>query len=87
MAELTKKQKEAIKELESAIVKLGRTGIKICGIDDDILYATKEAIDTTPDCGKNYCQVADALQHYQYSGDNIVGSIKTGNIYQDSGGW
>lgn len=84
---LTKKQKDSLIELELAIKKVGKAGILICGIDDGLLYATKEAIKITPNAGKEYCEVADALQYHQYSNTDIVGSIKTGCVYQDSGGW
>lgn len=83
---LTIKQKNAIRALEKAIASLGKQGIKICGMDDDIIYSTIDAIDNTPNSGTNYCHVADSYHHNERVGD-IVGHIKTGNIYQDSGGW
>lgn len=83
---LTIKQKRAIIQLETAIYNLGMAGVKICGMDDNILYATDDAIKNTPNAGNNYCCVADAYKFHEYNSE-IIGHIRTGIVYQDSGGW
>lgn len=86
MENLTKQQVSAIRRLESSIKKVGMLGIKLCGMDNNIYYATSEAIEETPLCGADYCEVADAVQFMLNEGD-CTGTIRTNGVYQDSGGW
>ena len=87
---MTDKQKQAIKEVNSALRKLKRVGIQICGMDGDLLYATEKVLKDFPEedrsSGKDsdYCPVARANRFNNYGED-------TGHLfsegYQDSGGW
>ena len=84
---LTEKQKAAIKNMNKALKQLKNAKIKICGMDNDLLYATENMILKLPErkeIGGEYCNVARACQ------SNIseeTGKFDTSGIYEDSGGW
>lgn len=87
---MTDKQKQAIKEVNSALRKLKRVGIQICGMDGDLLYATDEVLKDFPDDSRSsgrdsdYCPVARANRFNNFGED--TGHLFSGG-YQDSGGW
>ena len=78
---MTKEQELAIKRMNRTLKELDRVGIKICGMDSDLLYATDKAIKNTKNDG-DYCPVANAAQ----MGDEDTGRFKA-KCYQDSGGY
>lgn len=82
-----KEVKIAIKNLEKALNDCGKLGIRICGMDDGLVYATDEMIAKTPDAGNNYCTVADAYKAHAPDEAILIGEIKAKGIYIDSGGW
>lgn len=87
---MTDKQKQAIKEVNSALRKLKRVGIQICGMDSDLLYATEKVLKDFPDNSRDtgrdcdYCPVAMANIFSNYGED--TGKLFSDG-YQDSGGW
>lgn len=78
---MTKNQKDAIKKVNSALKELYKSGILICGMDDQLLYATFDAIkkDTI---NSDYCKVANANRF----SDEDTGKLYSEG-YEDSGGW
>lgn len=88
---LTDKQELAIRNLKKAIKELGKQGIQIFGMDQDILFVTTEAIkecqETDKAIGLNYNPAADTFRVLQYERDQRCGTIVTGYPYIDSGGW
>jgi hypothetical protein len=90
--ELSKKQKEAIAEMNKAIELLRKSGITIFGMDDDLLYVTNKSIKEEkkkdPKVGTNYNPAADTFRILAYDNkDERCGSFDTGSTYMDSGGW
>lgn len=88
---LSEAQRAAIKNLESAFKKCSRLGITFAGMDDSVIFATKQAQDATRALrvGKtdDYAGVAAAYNQFAGSGDHGVGGLQLGKAYQDSGGW
>ena len=78
---MTKEQQLAINRMNRALKQLSKVGIKICGMDGHLLYATDEAIANTDNQG-DYCDVARAAQ----MSDEDTGIFKA-ECYQDSGGY
>ncbi len=96
---MTKEECSAINSLERAFKKCAKLGIRICGMDSDLHYATKsahaEGLKITEEaqeiklssCGKlwydEYGATAEAVQN-RIEG---TGTINTSGVYEDSGGW
>ena len=82
---MTDKEQKAINQMSKALKGLHKVGIEICGMDCDLIYATKKALKAAPqrNRGDDYCDPARANQN-----DN---SGETGKFnalcYIDSGGW
>lgn len=84
---MTERQEKAIKAVNKALKDLYKSGVLICGMDGDLLYATKEVLEEFPDNDNNrrsgsYCPVARANQ-FNHEGTGHLYS----EGYQDSGGW
>lgn len=80
---MTDKQNKAIAAANKALKDLHKSGVLICGMNYDILYATKKACDKRRNSStKDYCPVANAC----HLGDDDTGHLYSGG-YQDSGGW
>lgn len=84
---MTERQDKAIKAVNKALKELYKAGVVICGMDGDLLYATKKALSNHPDDDHSrsigsYCPVARANQY----GDEDTGHLYSEG-YQDSGGW
>lgn len=85
---MNSRQEKAIKAVNKALKELNLSGVKICGMDGDLLYATEEAIEQYKDTDRqrrpegDYCPVARA---YQF-GDDDTGMLYSKG-YLDSGGW
>lgn len=83
---MTEKQHKAIKQMEKALAALKRADIMICGMDNDLLYATGDKVRKVvrnESSSGNYCEVAMVNQH---DTSEDTGSFKN-SVYQDSGGW
>jgi hypothetical protein len=80
-------RKKAIKNLEKALKYCGELGIRICGMDDSLIWATDDIIKGTPDAGNDYNPVADTYKFHAHSKEKRIGEIKVKGIYIDSGGW
>ena len=81
---MTKEQELAIKRMNKALKALKDADIKICGMDGNLLYATKDAIEKR-DKSKDYGGYTDVAEcNYQNSED--CGAFKA-DCYTDSGGW
>ena len=78
---MNKKQTLAINRMNRALKALKDADVYICGMDCDLLYATKKAIEEC-DNDKDYCDVARA----NFNSDDGTGSFNA-LTYQDSGGW
>lgn len=78
---MKKEQELAIKNVNKALKALHKSGVLICGMDCDLLYATRDVIKNCEYDG-GYCEVANA---------NKFGTEGTGKLYsdgyQDSGGF
>ena len=84
---MTDKQKSAIKKMNAALRGLKSAKIHICGMDDDLLYATKESInkrDKSKDSVHN--EVANTVQQRVGWVTGDCGYFKA-DCYLDSGGW
>ena len=58
---MDKKEQQAIRALERAFQKCAEAGIRLCGMDSDLHYATRDALSVeVPD--KGYSRVANAVQ-------------------------
>lgn len=82
---MTTQEIKAINNLNKALAAIHKLGIKICGMDSDLLYATKLAIyksKKVENKGGQYCEVANANLIDQ----DGVGKLKAA-CYQESGGW
>ena len=83
---MTNTQISAIKSLEDAFLKCKKAGVKFCGMDDDIYFATKKAIEGSTERGlDDYCPTAVAVQNSEYECE--TGKVNTHGAYDDSGGW
>ena len=90
---MTDNQKKAIAAANKAFKNLHKAGILICGMDDDLLYATIEACEAQPDNRQrrtgDYCEVANTFRN----GAEKLGfdPEDSGRLYSDgyldSGGW
>lgn len=83
---MTKEEKNAIAQMNRALAKLNKVGIEICGMDNDLLYATKLALkdaDRDEAQGDSYCEVAIVNR---FGETEETGTFKA-PCYQDSGGW
>lgn len=78
---MNKKQKLAIEEVNKALKKLYKSGVLICGMDDQLLYKTFEAIEKDKS-DSGYCKVANANRF----SDEDTGKLYSEG-YEDSGGW
>jgi L-ribulose-5-phosphate 3-epimerase UlaE len=89
---MTTDEKKAIERLKKAIMHAHSLGIRLAGMDGDLLYATAEAFaqgkkiaECCPShvkCGGNYGAVACANQ-ISLSGTGLLDN----KCYEDSGGW
>jgi hypothetical protein len=79
---MTKKQELAISRMNRALKALSDADIKICGMDDNLLYATQETIDNF-DGEDIYCGVANCNR---FSEDGS-GQFNDHGVYQESGGY
>ena len=80
---MTDKQKSAIKKMNAALRGLKSAKIHICGMDGELLYATKESINKRDKARDlEYNEVANTV--HQRVGD--CGYFKA-DCYLDSGGW
>ena len=83
---MTNQEKEAIQQMNKALKALNKLEIRICGMDNDLLYATKRAIKGlthSHQSGGSYCLVAQACQ---MDTTEETGKFKA-DCYEDSGGW
>lgn len=91
MKKLSDEQEKAVSEMNKAIQGLKKSGIVIFGMDNDLLYVSKDAIkDATKNdnkIGKNYNPAADTYHAIEGKKDYRCGSFRTKNVYIDSGGW
>lgn len=78
---MNRQQELAIKRMNRALKALKDADIYICGMDHNLLYATKKACNNTTN-DSDYCDVARACQH----SDEGTGTFNA-FTYQDSGGW
>lgn len=78
---ITEEQQKAIKKLNAALENAHKQGIFLAGMDCDLLYATKQAIDACTN-DHDYCEVANCVQF----NDPGSGKLYSKN-YQDSGGF
>ena len=79
---MTKEEIKAIRNLNNALKLAHKLGIKICGMDESLYFATKEALKVEV-YQHGYNEVAEV---------NVMGDIDgTGKLfsdgYIDSGGW
>lgn len=88
---MKKEQELAIKNMDRALKRLSKADILICGMDDELLYATNKAVkkhrEFFPDRSTaegDYCRVARVVQYDEPSGESGKFEAK---CYQDSGGW
>lgn len=81
MEAITKEQKKAISRLNSALKNAHKHNVYIAGMDSDLLYATRQAIDNCTN-DVDYSDVARCNQ----ASDEGSGHLYSKN-YQDSGGW
>lgn len=84
---MNKRQEKAIVEVNKALKELHQAKVYICGMDGDLLFATKKALEKYPDDqtnsrGGGYCPVARANEY----SDEDTGHLYSQG-YQDSGGW
>lgn len=87
---LSTDQYKAIRKLEKAFKLCAKVGVKICGMNDNLIYATDEAIKFANIKDPIYGDVPDTYEffilfeklHY-----NSVGHISHYQAYKDSGGW
>lgn len=84
---MNKRQEKAIIEVNKALKELHQAKVYICGMDGDLLFATKKALEKYPDDLESrgrgdYCPVARANQ----LSDEDTGRLYSQG-YQDSGGW
>jgi hypothetical protein len=83
---MTEKQRRALQQLERAFAACKKAGICFCGMDDNLHYATKEAIADSPERNSSdYSGVARAVQNQEL--DDEAGKVDTHWTYGDSGGW
>lgn len=78
---MNKEQEKAINSLNRALKKAHQAEIFIAGMDGDLLYATKQAIDQCTNTA-DYSNVARCCQ----MDDEGSGHLYSKN-YEDSGGW
>lgn len=84
---MTKEEKAAIAQLNRALARCYRAGIKLCGMDDELLYCTRSVFDemgegSTKSSHGDYSAVARALNEAK-GGTGTLDS----RCYDDSGAW
>lgn len=89
---MTRKQKDAITQLEAAFKLCSDVGLYFAGINRDFYYASKKAFKV----GQNICSSSNSKDGWmpevvecrkQFEGTDEVGDINTHGTYTDSGGW
>lgn len=91
MKDFTPKQKEAIANMNKAIKQLKSAGVVMFGMDCDLYYISKKAIqdcrETNPKIGERYNEGADTYKELSGTEDYRKGTFDTSGVYLDSGGW
>lgn len=87
MRKFTKAEIEAIKAVESALAKCYKLGLEMCGMNDELFVAHKDAVKDAienPSTGKHiYNPVASACERY----DGVGAKALKAKCYIDSGAW
>lgn len=83
MHELSKKQKLAISRTNRALKALFDADIRIAGMDDNLVYATTQAINESDDYG--YPEAANPCKFAEHG--ELTGSLNDNGCYTGSGGY
>ena len=84
MEELNKKQELAVKRFKRALKALYDADVFICGMDNDIIYATSESCENARDMWVGDQYPSPAMAHKE--GGDHAGIVRS-PCYRGSGGW